>query len=66
VLKVVGQFKTGEQYGAIYPKGSANAAAMDKALSEMKADGTLDGLSKTWLGPAFGGDPSAVPFFSAS
>jgi hypothetical protein len=39
---------------------------MDKALSEMKADGPLDGLSKTWLGPAFGGDPSAVPFFSAS
>jgi polar amino acid transport system substrate-binding protein len=66
VLKVVGQFKTGEQYGAIYPKGSANAAAMDKALSEMKADGTLEGLSKTWLGPAFGGDPSAVPFFNAS
>jgi polar amino acid transport system substrate-binding protein len=66
VLKVVGQFKTGEQYGAIYPKGSANAGGMDKALSAMKADGTLEGLSKTWLGPAFGGDPSAVPFFSAS
>ena len=66
VLKVVGQFKTGEQYGAIYPKGSANAAAMDKALSGMKSDGTLEGLSKTWLGPAFGGDPSAVPFFSGS
>jgi polar amino acid transport system substrate-binding protein len=66
VLKVVAQFKTGEQYGAIYPKGSANAAAMDKAMTGMKADGTLEGLSKTWLGPAFGGDPSAVPFFSAS
>jgi polar amino acid transport system substrate-binding protein len=65
-LKVVGQFKTGEQYGAIYPKGSANAAAMDKAVADMKADGTLESLSTTWLGPAFGGDPSAVPFFSAS
>jgi polar amino acid transport system substrate-binding protein len=65
-LKVVGQFKTGEQYGAIYPKGSPNAAAMDKAMSAMKSDGTLEGLSSTWLGPAFGGDPSAVPFFTTS
>jgi polar amino acid transport system substrate-binding protein len=27
----------------------------------MLDDGTLDNLSKTYLGPAFGGDPSSVP-----
>jgi polar amino acid transport system substrate-binding protein len=63
-LEVVGQYKTGEQYGALYPNGSANAAAMDKAIEAMKSDGTLDGLSKSWLGPAFGGDPASIPFFT--
>jgi len=27
-------------------------------------DGTLDNLSKTYLGPAFGGDPSSVPVWT--
>lgn len=60
-LDVVGQFKTGEQYGAIYPKGSANAAAMDQAIAAMSTDGTLAKLSAKWLGPTLGGDPSKVP-----
>lgn len=64
-LKVVGQFKTDEQYGAIYPKGSANKAELDKAISSMTDDGSFAALSKQWLGPAFGGDPAAVPFFDA-
>jgi polar amino acid transport system substrate-binding protein len=63
-LKVVGQYDTGEKYGAIYPKGSANAAALDQGITTLKDDGTLDQLSKTWLGPAFGGDPSAVPVWT--
>lgn len=60
-LDVVGQFKTGEKYGAIYPKGSANAAAMDSAISAMSDDGTLAKLSARWLGPTLGGDPAKVP-----
>jgi polar amino acid transport system substrate-binding protein len=63
-LKVVGQYETGEKYGAIYPQGSANKAALDKGILTMKNDGTLDGLSKTWLGPAFGGDPASVPVWT--
>jgi polar amino acid transport system substrate-binding protein len=63
-LKVVGQYKTGEQYGAIYPQGSANKAAFDKGILTMKNDGTLDNLSKTYLGPAFGGDPASVPIWT--
>ena len=62
-MEVVGQYKTGEQYGAIYPKGSANAAAMDEAIAAMGKDGTLDKLSASWLGPTLGGDPAQVPVF---
>ena len=63
-LEVAGQYKTGEKYGAIYPKGSANEAALDKGIKTLISDGTLNTLSKTYLGPAFGGDPSAVPVWT--
>jgi polar amino acid transport system substrate-binding protein len=60
-LEVPGQYQTGEKYGAIYPKGSANEDALNQGIATMLNDGTLDNLSKTYLGPAFGGDPSSVP-----
>jgi polar amino acid transport system substrate-binding protein len=63
-LDVVGQYNTGETYGAIYPKGSANEDAFDKGITTMKGDGTLDTLSSTYLGPAFGGDPNDVPVWN--
>lgn len=63
-LEVVGQYKTGEQYGAIYPKGSANEDAFNTGIESMLKDGTLEGLSKTYLGPAFGGDPNSVPMWT--
>ena len=63
-LEVVGQYKTGEKYGAIYPKGSANEDAFDKVITTMLSDGTTDKLSKDYLGPAFGGDPSSVPVWT--
>jgi polar amino acid transport system substrate-binding protein len=60
-LEVAGQYKTGEHYGAIYPKGSKNEKEFDKGIQTMVKDGTLKELSKTYLGPAFGGDPTSVP-----
>jgi polar amino acid transport system substrate-binding protein len=63
-LEVVGQYETGEKYGAIYPKGSANKDALDQGIATMLSDGTLDNLSKTYLGPAFGGDPASVPIWT--
>ena len=60
-LEVAGQYKTGEKYGAIYPKGSANAAELDKGIETLISDGTLKTLSTDYLGPAFGGDPESVP-----
>jgi len=61
-LVVAGQYKTGEVYGAVYPKGSPNDAAFDKLIQAMKDDGTLDKLSLKYLAPAFGGDPAKVPY----
>jgi polar amino acid transport system substrate-binding protein len=63
-LEVVGQYSTGEKYGAIYPKGSKNQDALDQGIATMLSDGTLDQLSKDYLGPAFGGDPSSVPVWT--
>ncbi len=60
-LEVAGQYKTGEKYGAIYPKGSANAPELDKGIETLMSDGVLKTLSTDYLGPAFGGDPEAVP-----
>jgi polar amino acid transport system substrate-binding protein len=60
-LEVVGQYSTGEKYGAIYPQGSANEDAFNQGIQTMLHDGTLDQLSKDYLGPAFGGDPQSVP-----
>ena len=63
-LEVVGQYKTGEKYGAIYPKGSANEKALNKGIKTLITDGTTNQLSKDYLGPAFGGDPSSVPVWT--
>ena len=61
-LDVVGQFKSGEAYGAILPKGSANQCAVDNILKILKSDGTLEALNTKWLVPIFKGDPTKVPF----
>ena len=63
-LEVAGQYKTGEKYGAIYPKGSPNEKAFDSGIKTMLSDGTTDKLSKDYLGPAFGGDPTSVPIWT--
>ena len=60
-FKVIGQFKTGEQYGAVLPKGSKLLKKFDKVLQEMIADGTIADLAKTQLEPTFGQDPTTIP-----
>jgi polar amino acid transport system substrate-binding protein len=59
VLEVVGQFKTGETYGALFPKGSKNRAKINAILVALIKDGTIKKLSQEY----FGGDPGDVPFF---
>ena len=63
-VAVVGQFQTDEAYGAMLPKNSANTKTVNEIIAALKKDGTLDELSKTYLGPAFGGDPTKVAVWS--
>jgi polar amino acid transport system substrate-binding protein len=62
-LEVIGQYKTGETYGAIFPKGSPNEAMFDKIIQSLKDDGTLQKLAARYLAAAWGTDPSEVPYF---
>jgi polar amino acid transport system substrate-binding protein len=63
--EVVGQFKTGEVYGALMPKGTKNLATVNTLLDRFKNSGTLEELSVQYLEPepstGLGGDPYAVP-----
>lgn len=62
-MEVVGQYSTGESYGAVYPKGSANNAAWDKIIQSMIDDGTLKTLAAKYLAAAWGADPTKIPYF---
>jgi polar amino acid transport system substrate-binding protein len=61
--KVVGQYQTGETYGAIYPKGNANNGTIDKIFQAMIADGTVQKLGAKYLAAAWGKDPASIPYF---
>jgi len=56
-LEVVGQFTTGEEYGAIYGKGNGKKAIFDPIIQGFLDDGTVNKLIAKYLG----GDPSTVP-----
>jgi polar amino acid transport system substrate-binding protein len=60
---VVGQYATGESYGAIFPKGSANEAALNQIIQSLKDDGSLQLLSRQYLAGAWGVDPAQIPYF---
>jgi polar amino acid transport system substrate-binding protein len=64
-FEVVGQYATGETYGALYPKGGTNNAAVDKIIQALIDDGTLKMLSAKYLAAAWGSDPTAVPYYKA-
>lgn len=63
-VAVIGQYKTGEAYGAIYPKGNANNATIDKIIQAMIDDGTMAKLGAKYLAAAWGKDPASVPYFN--
>ena len=56
--EVVAQFKTGEEYGAIYGKDNGKKAIFDPIIQGLIDDGTVNALIAKYLG----GDPSTVPF----
>lgn len=62
-MEVIGQYKTGEQYGALFPKNSANAATIDKVIAALIADGTTKKLAAKYLAASWGADPTKIPYF---
>jgi polar amino acid transport system substrate-binding protein len=63
-MEVVGQYSTGEKYGAVYPRGSANGPVLDRIIRSMKDDGTLEKLATKYLSEAWGADPTKIPYFT--
>ncbi|WP_334175982.1 ABC transporter substrate-binding protein [Pseudoxanthobacter sp.] len=62
-FKVIGQYNTGETYGAIYPKGSPNAKVLNEILTSLIDDGTTKKLASKYLTDAWGIDPTTIPTF---
>jgi polar amino acid transport system substrate-binding protein len=54
--EVVGQFETGEQYGAVVNKGSENLDAFNQVITTLKSEGFIDQLFKKYFA-----DPVTVP-----
>ena len=48
-LKLVGDPLGSEDFGFIFPKGSAWEAPLNAGIAALKADGTLDALNKKWF-----------------
>ncbi|MFJ6835074.1 ABC transporter substrate-binding protein [Streptomyces sp. NPDC091209] len=63
-VRLVGQYRTDQGYGALYPKGSANKDELDRVITQLIDDGTLTKLSAVYLGAAFGQDPAKIPYFT--
>ena len=51
-VELAGPIYEGQAYGIGFPVGSPVAAQVNKALAELKADGTYDRLYTKWLGKA--------------
>jgi polar amino acid transport system substrate-binding protein len=62
--KVIGQYKSGETYGAIYPKANPNNATIDKIMEAMIADGTIAKMGAKYLAAAWGKDPATIPYIN--
>ena len=56
---VVGQFETGEQYGAVLAKDSPNTEIVSGIIEELRDEGFLDELGATYFD-----DPASVPVIS--
>jgi polar amino acid transport system substrate-binding protein len=54
--EVVGQFKTGERYGAVVNKGSENLDAFNEVIRTLKSEGFVDQLFKKYFS-----EQAAVP-----
>ena len=59
VFQVVAQYKTGESYGALFPKGNANNKVINQIIAALIKDGTVGKLTAQY----FGMDPTKIAVF---
>jgi polar amino acid transport system substrate-binding protein len=65
LFTVIGQYSTGEKYGALFPKGSKNEATLNKVLQALIDDGTTKKLAAKYLAAAWGQDPTKIPYWKS-
>ncbi|MDT9700862.1 ABC transporter substrate-binding protein [Streptomyces sp. P17] len=63
-VRLVGQYRTDQGYGALYPKRSPDKDVLDRIIRQLIDDGTLAKLSAVYLGAAFGQDPAKIPYLT--
>jgi ABC-type amino acid transport substrate-binding protein len=59
--RVTAQLSGSEGLAAALPRGSKNFDAVDSAIRAFLADGTIDRLSKRWLGEKLGSGADSIP-----
>jgi polar amino acid transport system substrate-binding protein len=59
VFEVVAQYKTGESYGALFPKGNPNNKVINQIIAALIKDGTVGKLTAQY----FGMDPTKIAVF---
>lgn len=64
-LEILGQWKADDDWGMTMPLDSPNVEQVNKAVADMKSDGTLAALSEKYLAPLFGVDPASITFLTA-
>jgi polar amino acid transport system substrate-binding protein len=65
-LEVAARLANTEPIAAALPKGSGNVDAVSSALRAMQADGTIDDLSRQWLGVSIQYATNNVPLLRTS
>lgn len=60
-LDAVAQLPAPEEIAAALPKGSGNVEAVDSAMRAFTADGTINKLLRTWIGPAAADAEKSIP-----
>jgi polar amino acid transport system substrate-binding protein len=64
IFEIVGQYKTGESYGAIFPKNNKNNVTINNIIKEIINDKTVAKLVNTYLSQRWGMNPQNISYWS--
>lgn len=60
-IQVVGRLTIGGDAGVVFPKGSDNVEAINKAISYAKEKGLIEKMYQKWMVPSMAVSPSDIP-----